>query len=246
MSVEKSISIIKNAQCLVAFTGAGISVESGIPPFRGGDGIWSKYNPSILELSTYLQKPETVWPVIRQLFYDFFADAKPNSAHEVLALLEKQNILRAIITQNIDNLHQDAGSKNVIEYHGNSKKFVCTVNPSHVVGVDSIDLTAAFPTCPVCGELSKPDFIFFGESIPVQAIESSLKLSESCDVMLLIGSTGEVMPAAAIPHKAKRNGATIIEINPTPSSFTYEISDIVLKGSASFFLDAIHKGLSSA
>jgi len=243
MSVEKVISLIKKAQCFVVFTGAGISVESGIPPFRGGDGLWSKYDPSILELQTYLQKPETVWPVIRQLFYKFFVDAKPNRAHQVLALMEEKNFLHAIITQNIDNLHQEAGSHNVVEYHGNSKKFVCTANSSHVVSVDEIDLRAPFPKCPICGELTKPDFIFFGEAIPAKAIEESMRLSENCDLLMIIGSTGEVMPAAAIPHRAKRNGATIVEINPNASSFTYELSDIVLKGSASVFLDSIYAGL---
>lgn len=243
MSVEKVISLIKKAQCFVAFTGAGISVESGIPPFRGSDGLWSKYDSSILELENYLQKPETVWPVIRQLFYDFFIDAKPNRAHQVLALMEERNYLRAIITQNIDNLHQEAGSHNVVEYHGNSKKFVCTIDSSHVVSVDEIDLTADFPRCPICGELTKPDFIFFGETIPSKAIEKSMQLSENCDLLMIIGSTGEVMPAAAIPHRAKRYGATIVEINPNPSTFTYEISDIVLKGSASTFLDSLYAGL---
>jgi len=217
---------------MVAFTGAGISVESGIPPFRGDDGIWSKYDPAILELSTYLEKPETVWPVIRELFFKYFGTAKPNNAHIALASMEQKGLLKGIITQNIDNLHQEAGSTDVAEFHGNSKTFICTHNASHVVSVNEVDFDRDYPHCPQCNHLTKPSFIFFGEAIPREAFIKSEKHAQECDVMLIVGSTGEVVPASNIPWMAKRNGATIIEVNPQPTTFTYNISDITLKGKA--------------
>lgn len=239
-SIESAVLAIRNAKHLVAFTGAGISVESGIPPFRGEEGIWTKYDPSILDLDKYLRNPETVWPIIRQLFYDFFVFAKPNRAHEVLASMEKDGLLKSIITQNIDNLHQDAGSEHVIEFHGNSKTFACIDTPSHIVGAAEVAFDAPYPVCPLCGALTKPNFIFFGESIPSKAIIESDLDTVKCDVMLVIGSNGEVVPAAGIPFRAKKNGALIIEINPDSSQFTYEISDIILKGKASSILDQIY------
>jgi len=231
-NLDKAADIIKNASYMVAFTGAGISVESGIPPFRGDDGIWSKYDPAILELSTYLEKPETVWPVIRELFFKYFGTAKPNNAHIALASMEQKGLLKGIITQNIDNLHQEAGSTDVAEFHGNSKTFICTHNASHVVSINEVDFDRDYPHCPQCNHLTKPSFIFFGEAIPREAFIKSEKHAQECDVMLIVGSTGEVVPASNIPWMAKRNGATIIEVNPQPTTFTYNISDITLKGKA--------------
>ena len=217
---ERAANYIRNSKHLVAFTGAGISVESGIPPFRGDDGIWSKYDPAILELNTYLEKPETVWPVIRQLFYNYFSDASPNNGHLALAELEQKKLLKAVITQNIDNLHQEAGNTEVIEFHGNSKTFVCTHNSNHVATVGQVDFETPFPQCPDCGNLTKPSFIFFGELIPREAFIKSEQHAQQCDVMIIVGSTGEVVPAANIPWMAKRNGTIIIEVNPQPSAFT--------------------------
>jgi len=126
VNIEKAAKIIKSAKHVTAFTGAGISVESGIPPFRGDGGIWGKYDPKILDLPYFLANPLDSWIVIKEIFYEFFGKAKPNNAHKMLAEMESLGWLKAIITQNIDNLHQEAGSKNVIEFHGNSKILVCT------------------------------------------------------------------------------------------------------------------------
>ncbi len=230
--IPKAVQLINQSEYIVAFTGAGISVESGIPPFRGTDGIWSKYDPSILDLDSYLTKPDLVWPVIKQLFFDFFADAKPNTAHKVLAKLEQAGKLQAVITQNIDNLHQEAGSKKVVEYHGNSKTFICTINSTHIANFYEIDFDKPYPECPVCGELTKPSFIFFGEQIPTNAVLQSEQYASKCDLMIVIGSTGEVVPAAHVPFKAKEKGAKILEINPMPSTFTYSITDLSIKGKA--------------
>jgi len=123
--IKESASIIKDSKFTIAFTGAGISVESGIPPFRGEHGLWNKYNPEVLDLGYYMDNPEDSWIYIREIFYDFFADAHPNAAHKVLVRMEEKGLLQSVVTQNIDNLHFASGSKTVHEFHGNSKRLKC-------------------------------------------------------------------------------------------------------------------------
>ncbi len=120
--LTQAVDLIRNSRRLVAFTGAGISVESGIPPFRGPDGLWSRYNPQVLDLTYFQYHPEDSWRVIKEIFYDFFGKAEPNPGHFALADLERAGILRGIITRNIDNLHQAAGSRDVVEFHGSSRR----------------------------------------------------------------------------------------------------------------------------
>ena len=229
---KKAANIIKNSKNLIAFTGAGISVESGIPTFRGKNGIWSKYDPKILDIDYFLNYPKESWEKIKEIFYDYMEDKKPNYAHYFLSKLEQENILKALITQNIDNLHQEAGSKNVIEFHGTAKKILClkcfTKYP-----IEKIDLNTLPPLCPKCNGLLKPDFVFFKEPIPENALKKSLDLAKKVDVILVIGTTGEIMPASQIPIIAKQNKAIIIEINPEESAYTDTITDIHLKEKAS-------------
>ncbi len=265
--IRAAASLIHASRYLTAFTGAGISVESGIPPFRGEGGLWSKYDPRKLELDYFLAHPDKAWPVIKEIFYDHFGQAKPNAAHKVLAAWENegwpqgeggaagggrgapnspgasagrrreaapagrasagQARLKALITQNIDNLHVMAGSRNVIEFHGNSRTLVCLACRSRVEAVPAL-LEILPPRCP-CGGIYKPDFIFFGEGIPSDALERSIRAAEETDVMLVVGSTGGVYPAADIPRRAKRNGAGIIEINPSPSELTPDITDVFIE-----------------
>ncbi len=229
--LELAAGYIKNARHLVAFTGAGISVESGIPPFRGDDGLWSKYDPQVLDLGYFHQNPLESWEVIKEIFYDFFGNAQPNPAHIALAQLEKMGILKCVITQNIDNLHQAAGNTIVHEFHGNSQKLVCTKCSKHYE-VSEINFEKLPPLCVDCNSLIKPDFIFFGEGIPPDAYNASLKAAEAADVFIIIGSTGEVMPASQIPVVAKQTGAKIIEVNPESSRYTNSITDIHLQGKA--------------
>ncbi len=229
--IKETAKIIRQSKFTIAFTGAGISVESGIPPFRGEHGLWNKYNPEVLDLSYYLENPEKCWFIIREIFYDFFADSKPNAAHYVLSKMEEEVLLNSIITQNIDNLHQEAGSKTIHEFHGNSKKLKC-FKCGKIYGAEEFDFKNIPPKCRVDNEILKPDFIFFGEDIPQLAYSNSFVDAEKAEVCLIIGSTGEVMPASYIPRTAKQNGATIIEINPEESMFTNEITDIHLKGKA--------------
>ncbi len=222
--IKEVSDIIKNAKHLISFTGAGISVESGIPPFRGESGIWNRYDPQLLDLDYFMQNPEKSWGAIREIFYDFFTDAKPNMAHKVLAKMEKSGMLKAVVTQNIDNLHFDAGSNEVYEFHGNSQKLRCLKCDSLYIAKE-IDLSSLPPKCPKCGGILKPDFIFFGEGIPSLAYSKSFDAAQKADVVIVIGSTGEVMPACHVPVIAKQNGATIIEINPGESAFTNRITD---------------------
>ncbi len=229
--IEKAARTLKQSHFTIAFTGAGISVESGVPPFRGNDGIWSKYDPKVLDITYYNVHPETCWTYIREIFYDYFASAKPNNAHLVLARMEERGLLKSVITQNIDNLHQEAGSRVVREFHGNSKHLICPkCRRKYFVG--EFDLNKIPPLCPHDQFILKPDFVFFGEGIPEEAYSNSFDDANKAEVCLVVGSTGEVYPAAYVPVMAKQHGATVIEINPERSSFTGDITDIYLKGKA--------------
>jgi NAD-dependent deacetylase len=234
--------IIRDSKYCMAFTGAGVSVESGIPPFRGENSIWTKYDPVILDLTYFENYPEASWPVIKEIFYDFFGKAIPNKAHEVLAHLEAMGVVKCIVTQNIDNLHQEAGSKEVHEFHGNSHHLVC-MQCGDSQTADEVDLAHLPLKCSRCNGLVKPDFIFFGERIPEAAYQKSLEAARKADVCLIIGSTGEVMPAAMIPREARRNGAVIIEINPDESLFTREVTHIHLQGTAGAVFSELEKYL---
>jgi NAD-dependent deacetylase len=227
----KAANAIRKARRVIAFTGAGISVESGIPPFRGEGGLWRKYDPVFLEIGYFEQHSLRSWRLIKEIFYDYFGKARPNAAHLALAAMEQGGKLQAVITQNIDNLHQQAGSKDVCEFHGNSRELVC-VNCTRRYRVAEIDLSDLPPLCRGCGGLLKPAFVFFGEPIPSQAMTRSLFEAQSSDLFLVIGTTGEIMPASSIPLMAKRNGACIVEINPHRSNYTGQITDIFLQEAA--------------
>jgi NAD-dependent deacetylase len=230
-SYQKAASLIRHGRRITAFTGAGISVESGIPPFRGPGGLWSKYDPRLLDIDYFREHPGPSWAVIKEIFYSSFAGAAPNEAHLALAAMEAAGRLHCIITQNIDNLHHKAGSRMVWEFHGNSRNLVC-LGCSATYRALTVDLSELPPTCRMCGGTLKPDFVFFGESIPEPVgMKSSLE-SYLADVFLLIGTTGAVMPASLIPRTAKGNGAHIIEINPEESEYTDQITDVFLKAKA--------------
>lgn len=230
-AAEAAAEVISGSSYLVAFTGAGISVESGIPPFRGPDGIWNRYDPRSLELEYFDAHPEDSWIVIKEIFYDFFGSAEPNQAHLILAQWQNRGVLKSLITQNIDDLHTRAGSPDVIEYHGNSRLLRCLACRARHPAVPTL-LERLPPACPVCGGLLKPDFVFFGEGIPAEAAYAAEYAAENADAMILIGTTGEVYPAAMLPERAKANGAAVIEINPNRSNYTGPITDIFLKTGA--------------
>ncbi|MCD6117568.1 NAD-dependent deacylase [bacterium] len=229
--LESAAAKIINAQRAVAFTGAGISVESGIPPFRGPDGLWEKYDPIFLDINHFQLHPKESWLLIKEIFYDFFGRAKPNKAHLMLAEMENLDLIKAVITQNIDNLHQEAGSRNVYEFHGTSKNLLCSkCGLKH--NVADVNLDELPPVCRECGGILRPDFVFFGEAIPEPANRLSFAEAQTADLFLVIGTTGEIMPASMIPFQAKQHGAFIIEVNTEPSRYTNDITDIFLQGRA--------------
>jgi NAD-dependent deacetylase len=241
---KKAAEIIANSKYPIAFTGAGISVESGIPTFRGPTGLWSRYDPKILDIDFFVNNPKESWKYIKEIFYDYMKNIRPNKAHEFLAWLEKKGLLKGIITQNIDNLHQAAGSKKVIEFHGTASRMECMNCKSKFPSKD-ISLDELPPMCPKCFGLLKPDFVFFKEPIPADAMEESLKMCQKSDCVIVIGTTGEIMPASQLPIIAKQNNAKIIEINIEPSNYTTAITDIFLKDKATKAAEKLKKELTS-
>ncbi|SHE74891.1 NAD-dependent deacetylase [Mariniphaga anaerophila] len=216
---------------MVAFTGAGVSVESGIPPFRGAGGLWNTTHPIFLEIEYFQKRPLQSWKKIKDIFYDKLSDASPNIAHEVLAKMEKRSFLEFIITQNIDHLHQKAGSKKVCELHGTYRQLVCTKCSSEY-DMSFADLNFLPPTCFVCKGVLKPDMVFFNEPVSDFAKRHSFNEAKKADLLLVIGTNAEVLPAAEIPEIAKNSDAKIIEINIKPSPFTNTITDIFIEASA--------------
>jgi len=240
--IIRAAELIRSAKYAVAFTGAGISVESGIPPFRGEDGLWEKYNPIFLEIEYFKKKPLASWKKIKEIFYDKLNDAQPNIAHEVLAKMYERGFVESVITQNIDHLHQKAGSKFVYELHGTYKQLVCTeCNSEYDIGF--ADLNFLPPTCYICKGILKPDMVFFNEPIPQFAQTRSFAEAEKSDVFIIIGTNAEVYPANEIPVAAKKGGATIIEVNIQESHFTNMITDIFLPGKAKEVLGRIGEKL---
>ncbi len=243
-SLNKVARLLKESQYAVAFTGAGISAESGVPPFRGEKGLWNRYDPQTLELGYFFEQPDQSWKVIREIFYAFFGKVEPNPAHLIMAEWEQQGRLKSVITQNIDNLHQQAGSREVYEFHGNAMRLVCVVCGQYLP-IEEVDLQTLPPRCTACSGLLKPDFIFFGEAIPEPAFTKSAEAAKLCDLMLIVGTTGEVSPANQMPLIAKRNGAVIVEINLKPSLYTGQITDYFLSGKAGLIMPKINEVLSS-
>lgn len=231
--LSKAMQLIKNSKYLVVFTGAGISAESGVPPFRGENGIWQKYDPQIFDVSYFLETPEKAWVALKELL-DTISKANPNNAHLSLSKLEEKGILKTIITQNIDSLHQKAGSKKVLEFHGTMKTVTCVNDEcKHKYEIEELDITDIPPKCKECGAILKPDICFFGEDPHEPTKSLSFQEALKADVMIIIGTSGVVHPAVLIPIEAKNNGAKIIEINPDASLLTaFGVSDIFLQGKA--------------
>jgi NAD-dependent deacetylase len=242
--ILKAATLITKSRFTTAYTGAGISVESGIPPFRGENGLWSKYDPQILDLDYFYKNPLKSWKVIKEIFYDYFGQAKPNKAHLALAEMERRNLIARTITQNIDYLHQEAGSRIVYEFHGNCQTLYCLSCCTKYKALE-ISLEHLPPTCR-CGGILKPGFVFFGEAIPQLPLLAAYEAASLSEVFLIIGTTGEVMPANQIPFMAKSNGATIIEVNTKESNYTDKITDIFLKGKAAGVMEKLSSALFSA
>ncbi len=238
--LHQAAELLLGSKHTTVFTGAGISIESGIPPFRGVNGLWGQFNPQLLDISFFMQNPLKSWTFIKEVFFDNFGEAQPNMAHKILAKFEEKGLVQAIITQNIDGLHQKAGSNEVYEFHGNLRKLICT-KCRKIYRVEDIGLSQLPPKCDSCGSLLKPDFVFFGEPIPEPANSLSYGEIEKADLFLVIGTTGEIMPASAIPIAFSRTGKKIVEINIKPSNYTYSITDIFLQDEAAKVLKDLAK-----
>lgn len=236
--IQRAAKDILKSKKTIAFTGAGISVDSGIPDFRGAQGLWEKFDPEeYAHISAYYSNPDRVWLMLKEMF-SLILTAKPNPAHIGLAELEQMGYLSSIVTQNVDGLHQAAGSKNVIEFHGTHRTLSCLKCNTKIDGT-SLKLEDLPPRCSRCSSLLKPDVVFFGEAIPWDAQVMSLKESKSCNAVLVIGTSALVYPAASIPYTAKENGAIIIEINKESTPLTQEISNYLIYGSAGEIVPAI-------
>jgi len=236
--IQRAAKDILQSKKTIAFTGAGISVESGIPDFRGAQGLWQKYDPEeYAHIHAFYSNPDKVWLMLKEMF-SLIMTAKPNPAHIGLAELERMGLLSSIVTQNVDGLHQAAGSKNVIEFHGTHRTLSC-LNCSTKIEGASLTLEDLPPRCSRCSSLLKPDVVFFGEPIPWEAQTMSFKESKSCSAVLVIGTSAVVYPAATIPVTAKEHGATVIEINMEPTPMTDQVSDYLICGSAGEIIPAI-------
>ena len=228
--------IILKSNYLIALTGAGISAESGIPIFRGKDGLWRKYRPEELAtLEAFRRNPKLVWEWYSWRI-NLILGAKPNPAHYALAELEQLGLLKFLITQNVDDLHERAGSKKLVKLHGDILTVICTsCDYRNKISEPPRDIP---PKCPRCGGLLRPGVVWFGESIPPDALERAFAEAEKADAILVIGTSGVVMPAGAIPNVVKGHGGYVIEINVNESAIT-NIADCFCKGKAGEILPKI-------
>lgn len=225
--------MIEAACKVVALTGAGISVESGIPDFRSPGGLWTRYDPMIYAtFESFLHDPSRFWQMASEL-NPLLENARPNPAHEALAELEQLGKCDAVITQNIDHLHQRAGSTDVLELHGTYRTGVCMqCGRKHCF--EEIKESASSGEVPVCGDCSgvvKPDVVLFGEPLNAPVLQRATELASNCDLLLMIGSSLEVFPAASLPVYAHRSGAKVVFVNESSTAYD-EIADMRIVGKA--------------
>jgi NAD-dependent deacetylase len=241
VDISRAAAVIRAAQHIVALTGAGISAESGIPTFRGPDGYWRQYKAR--ELATpeaFASDPTLVWTWYDERRQTIAAKA-PNAGHRVLAKWATRPAGLTIVTQNVDGLHQRAGSRQVLCLHGNIWQTRCT-RDGRIEENLAVPLAPLPPTCAHCGALLRPHIVWFGENLPGEASAAAADHAAHCDVMLVIGTSGSVYPAAALPETARAAGATIIEINTTATALS-DLAHIVLTGPAAHILTEIDHAL---
>ncbi len=219
---------------VIAFTGAGVSAESGIPTYRGKDGFWTKYDPSKYASIEYFNlDPSYYWSFFKDTRAPLIHDARPNPGHVALAEMEKAGYLDAVITQNIDGLHQAGGSKQVIELHGSTRRFYCVdcnkkYSLQEAEGALDVNLP---PRCNKCEGIIRPDVVFFGEMLPPGLLEKAFTLAKSASVIITVGSTLIVYPASHVPAVAKQAGARLAIVNDEPTPLD-DIADWTLYGNA--------------
>ena len=231
--IDRVADLITNAKRIVVFTGAGISTESGIPDFRSPGGVWDKYDPDDFTYQKFLSEPEArgkLWQMLKE--GGLSAEAEPNLAHYAIAELDQLGKLDCVITQNVDNLHQKAGvpDDKVFELHGNMQRVICMscgrYYPFDQVKV-KFDADEGIPDCEACHGILKPDFIFFGEALPVDALKEATHRSSNCDLFIVIGSTLIVYPAAYMPSYATNSGAKLVIINLSATPIDAEATVLI-------------------
>jgi len=242
--IEAAARILAPARVLLVVTGAGVSKESGIPTFRDAqEGLWAHCDPmDLASREGFLRNPELVWQ-----WYDYrfgmVEGARPNAAHRAIAQLEEMISQVTVATQNIDGLHQAAGSTDVIELHGSIRRFKCLDGQHTGFTRASFAGQADLPPhCPECGALLRPDVVWFGEFLPEEALERASHLSRHCDAMLVVGTSGEVQPAASLPFQAARAGHPVIDVNPNRDPIA-RIADVFLQGPAGELLPSLISAL---
>ena len=236
--IKRAAADLTAARKVVALTGAGISIESGIPPFRGKGGLWERFDPmEIAHIDALMRDPARVWNILVKEMKEIVDTAKPNDGHKGLAKLEQMGKLKTVITQNIDGLHQAAGNTDVIEFHGSFAWQRC-MDCHKKYETRKVDISEIPPRCD-CGGILRPDAVFFGEMIPPEALWRSRQAASDCDLMLVIGTSAVVQPAALMPVFAKETGARVVEINPERTPLTCEISDYLIMGKAGDVMNRI-------
>ncbi|MEO0140509.1 MAG: NAD-dependent deacylase [candidate division WOR-3 bacterium] len=229
-------------QRAVVLTGAGVSAESGIPTFRDPDGVWSRLRPEDLASpEAFARDPKTVWDWYRARAENV-KEAKPNPGHLALAEMERIFPDFYLITQNVDGLHQRAGSRRIIELHGNLARARCTSCRS-IFPLEEAPLGPdGMPHCPDCGALARPDIVWFGEPLPTYALEKAFELSSGAQVFFSVGTSGLVQPAASLPYLAKRRGSVLVEVNPRETPLSADC-DFIFRAGAGVALPIILEAL---
>jgi NAD-dependent deacetylase len=241
VTVERAAELLGGAKRGLALTGAGVSAESGIPTFRGEGGLWKQYDPiKVASIEYFMADPSAYWKLSKDRGRVALA-ARPNPGHRALAVLEAAGYLAAVVTQNTDGLHQDAGGRRVIEVHGSSRTVQCLDcgNREARSEVQSRLDVEMPPRCKVCGgSFLKPTVVLFGEAMPAAAVQEAFALAREADVMLVVGSSLVVYPAADIPLVAVRSGAPMIVVNAEPTPFD-EMAEVVIHGKSGEVLPQI-------
>ena len=250
--IQRAAALLRQARFAVALSGAGLSAGSGIPTYRGAGGLWTRHGaPPLLSYREFASDPADWWakrlaaeedpshPVYQMK--QAVDAAKPNAGHLALAELERWGILRCVITQNVDNLHAEAGSRSLLEIHGNRTRLRC-IECGLRFDRDGYDLSGHPPLCVECGGVVKLDTVMFGEPIPSDVLQACREAAERCDCMLLLGTSGTVNPAAQLPLVAKENGAALIEINPESTPLT-AWCDVALTGPADAILPELLRSI---
>ena len=241
MSVDRLAELLRGRQPCVVLTGAGISTESGIPDFRSAGGIWERYDPfEVANIDSLRRDPARVWEFYA-LRLDALEQAEPNDGHRALAELEQHGWIRAIVTQNVDGLHQRAGSHDVVEVHGSLREAECLACRARVRMADAI-ASLPLPACPECGEILKPGVVMFGELLPVDAIERAQQLAAEAGLLLVVGSSLEVQPVAALPGETLAAGGVIAVVNRGGTPWDTR-AEVVLNAGAGETLRAVAAAL---